>query len=419
MRLKAEVALNPLRYHLSDEAKKRLGWLYVLYHECSGNATQASRKIGLSREWLSKLKSLFEKHQRDPRCLEPKSKAPHDTSNRERISWETENGILEVRRDYGWGKENIAVVLKRDYGLIVGSSTVNRYLHKHSKINPELSERNEKAWAEKKLREELGTGKPLAVKYRPPSRLKDYAPGALIEKDMKLAPTIGKKPIESDQRYHIKNHFNYQHTFLDSFTRIRGLELSEEPDSLAANLAYERVKQRLPFEVASVNTDSGGENGKDFRRTLISDEIIQFYSRAGTPTDNPRAERSHLTDEKEFYQRGNSHQPFEKQKEALAKWEYIYNYIRPNQALGNLTPMEFYQLWQADPEKAYAIKDKYQAYLAKQRKRLANSRRIKNKEQIEKLMNFIDAKLSQKKTIKVDLNPYKLELIKCELCSWT
>lgn len=419
MRLKAENILNPLRYHLSEEAKKRLGWIYVLYYECSGNVSQASLKIGISREWLSKLKSLFEKNRKDPRCLEPFSKAPHDTSNRKRISLEAENKILEVRSGYGWGKENIAVVLKRDHSLPVGSSTVNRYLHKHGKICPKLSERNKKAWAEKKLREALRENGPITVKYRPPRKLKDYAPGALIEKDMKLAPTIGKTPLKSDQRYHIKNHFNYQHTFLDSFTRIRGLELSEEPDSLAANLAYEQIKKRLPFEIASVNTDSGGENGKDFKRTLIGDEIIQFYSRTGTPTDNPRAERSHLTDEREFYRRGNSYQTFEKQKEALAKWEYVYNHIRPNQALGYLTPMEFYQLWKESPEKAYAIKDKYQAYLAKQRKRLANSRRIKNKEQIEKLMNFIDAKLNQKQTLKADLKPYKLELIKCELCSWT
>ena len=101
-------------------------------------------------------------------------------------------------------------------------------------------------------------------------------------------------------------------------------------------------------------------------------------------------------------------------KGALEKWEYIYNYVRPHQALGYLTPMEFYRLWKVNPQKAYEIAEKYQAYLKRQRIRLANSRRIKKREQIEKLMQFIDAKLNQK----VELKPYKLELIKCELCSW-
>jgi len=44
---------------------------------------------------------------------------------------------------------------------------------------------------------------------------------------------------------------------------------------------------------------------------------------------------------------------------------------------------------------------------------------LKSKEQIEKLMCYIDVKLNTATTKKVDLQPYKLELIKCELCSWT
>jgi len=54
----------------------------------------------------------------------------------------------------------------------------------------------------------------------------------------------------------------------------------------------------------------------------------------------------------------------EEQKLALQKWEYTYNYIGPHQALGYLTPMEFYGLWKNNP--------------------------------IEKLMQFIDARLDKK-----------------------
>ncbi len=197
------------------------------------------------------------------------------------------------------------------------------------------------------------------------------------------------------------------------------MELVEKPDSLSAALAYQEMRLRLPFKIAGLNTDSGGENGKDFKEQLARDEIVHFYSRTSTPTDNPRVERSHLTDEKEFYNRSLNGQTFKKQKEALKNWEHTYNFLRPHQALGYLTPMKFYEFWKENPEKAFQIKNKYQAYLAKQRQRLANSRRIKNKEQIEKLMQFIDAKLNQNQLQKVTLQPYKLELIKCQLCSWT
>lgn len=409
----AENLLNPLRYHLSEVARKRLRWLYALYYENDNNVKQAARKIGVSREWLSKLKSKFEKSNKNPRSLEPESKAPYHTTKRTRISKEAEEKILCIRDEYGWGKEDISVVLKRDYRLTVSPSTVNRYLHKHLRIDPKISEKNTKAWAEKKIRDTEKVS--LTIKYRPPKQLKDYAPGALMEKDMKLAPTKAKIPRKIDNKYHIQDYFNYQHSFLDSFTRIKYMELAEVPDSQSAREAFENMKQRLPFEIGSMNTDSGGENGKDFKDELAQNEVIHFYSRTGTPTDNPRVERSHLTDEKEFYCRGNSFLPFIEQKEALRKWEYIYNYIRPHQALGYLTPMGFYKLWKTNPQEAYAIKNRYQAYLARQRKRLATARRIKRKEQIENLMKFIDAKLNQKP----NLNAYKLSLIKCELCSWT
>jgi len=417
MQTRAENLLNPKRYHLSEQARKRLKWMYLIYYETEGNISQAADRIGISREWLSKLKSKFEKSGRNPMVLEPHSRAPRQTNNRHRISDEMVKAILEIRDEYGWGKENISIVLNRDYGMQASPSTVNRYLHKHKKICPKISERNQKAWLEKKTREELGKIK-VTIKYRPPSKLKDYQPGALIEKDMKLIPTIDKTPVNSD-KFHIKDHFNYQHTFLDSFTRIRGLELTEEPDSLEAQLAYAKIKKRLPFTIASINTDSGGENGKNFKQQLADDEVIHFYSRTGTPTDNPRVERSHLTDDNEFWKRGHNYHRFDEQKDALSKWEYIYNYVRPNQALGNLTPIQFYQLWKENKSKAYEIKDKYKKYLEKQRKRQSSARRLKSKEQIEKLMQYIDAKLVPKTAKKTDLQPYKLELIKCELCSWT
>jgi hypothetical protein len=414
MQTKAENILNPYRFYLSEGIKKRLRWLYILYYECRGNVSTASNKIGISRQWLSTIKSCFERHSKDPRCLEPSSKAPHHTTNRERISEITEEKIIEIRETYHWGKEKISTVLDRDHGLKAHPTTVNRYLHKHLLIDPKISERNKKAYQEKKKREELSNlqNLNLKVKFRPPKQIKDYVPGALIEKDMKLVPKIGQ--FADYEKYRAKENFWYQHTEIDSFTRIRTLQLVEDSDSTMATTAHREVIKRLPFTMACMNTDSGGENEKDFSKELQQSDVFHFYSRTGTPTDNPRVERSHLTDDQEFYGKGNIHKTFEEQREALKDWEDTYNFKRPHQALGNLTPMEFYQLWKENSNKAYAITRKYQAYLAKQRKRQTNARRIKRKEQIDKLMQFIDAKLNQQK---VDLKLYKLQLVKCQLCS--
>ena len=388
MQTQAEVKLNRLRHYLSPEAKKRLKWMYLVKCECDNNISQAADRIGISRTWLSQVHSRWKNNHEDPRSLEPESRAPHDTSNRKRIDEKIENKIIEIRKKYRpWGKDKLSVILKRDYQLMAGASTVNRYLHKHNLIDPKLSEKNKLAWQRKKDKIEM------KFKMRPPSIIKDYKPGALMEKDMKLVLKMGI--FTNQDKHRAKENFWYQHTLIDSFTRVRAVGLAEDSNSRTAVAVQEQAASRLPFAIAAINNDNGGENEKDFSDYLDKEKVAQFFSRSGTPTDNPRVERSHLTDELEFYAQGNLHKSFNDQTKAIAEWEHTYNFIRPHQALGYLTPMEFYRLWQSDPEEAYRIKNKYSAYLKKQSRRLAKSRQMKNKEQIEKLMKFIDKKLSK------------------------
>lgn len=390
MATKAEVKLNPLKYHLSSEAKKRLGWIYQIEFEYGRNISKASKKIGVSRPWLSQVFGLWKNSHGNPRSLEPESRAPINTDNRKRVEQKIQDKILEIREKYPtWGKDKIVGCLKNQHQLTVGSSTVNRYLHQNNLINIKLSEKNKAAW-------HRSQEKPKKTKFRmrPPKEIKDYKPGALIEKDMKLILKPGQF-INTD-KIRVKENFHHQHTFIDSFTRIRVLGLTKNSDSQSATAVMTESIKRMPFAIACVNNDNGGENQKDFENNLEKNNIVQFFSRTGTPTDNPRVERSHLTDDLEFYNQGNTYNNFEKQKETCFEWERVYNYERPHQALGQLTPMQFYELWKKDPKQALSITEKYQAYLKQQRRRQANSRRMKKKEQIEKLMLEIDQKLSQK-----------------------
>jgi transposase InsO family protein len=400
MQNKAENLLNPYRYNLSDEAKKRLRWLYVLYHENSGNVSRTALKIGITRKWLSTIKAIFEKNDRDPRSLEPSSRAPHNTSSRKRILKVVEDKIVAVRSLYPfWGKDKIQRILKRDYLIKVGASTVNRYLQKHHLIDPGISAKNKLAVKRKK------DASSTVNKFRPPNILKDFRPGALIEKDMKLI--LKPASLGRSIKHKAKNNFWYQHTIIDSFTRLRTLDLTEDCDSKRTVASQQSSEKELPFKIACLNSDNGGENEKHFNRYLIEQKIFHFFSRPGTPTDNPRVERSHLTDDLEFYSQGNLLKNFQEQKAALKNWEYVYNYVRPHQALGQLTPFEFFRLWKKSPAKALKITDNYQKYLKKQSKRLAQSRLLKGQQNLQKLMLFIDQKLSN--------NSSK----KCELCSWT
>lgn len=383
MQSKTENEFNPQRYYLSDEARKRLKWMYVIEFECDNNISQAAKKIGISRQWLSKIHSSWEKSDRDPRSLEPESRAPNNIANRRRISAEIKDKIVEARGDYHWGKDKLITVIKNKYNIVVGASTINRHLNNQGLIDVKISNRIKMAHKNKVEQKQ---------KFRPPKEIKDYKPGALIEKDMKFILKIGG--FVNFKKYKAKENFWNQHTVIDSFTRIRTLGLAEDGNSNTAVTVQEECVKRLPFAIACANTDNGSENEKDFASYLKEKDIIHFYSRSGTPTDNPRVERSHLTDEVEFYRHGNLCQTFTEQKKRLANWEYIYNYIRPHQALGNLTPMAFYELWKINPKAAYEIVEKWQKYLKKQNERLANSRKIKNREKIAKMMEQIDLKLA-------------------------
>ena len=410
MQTLAEKKLNPNNYYLSQEAKKRLRWLYILYHDQKGNVSASARKVGISRMWMSHLKQTFEHNNKDLRCLEPESKAPKNTGNRITISKKIENLILRIGDDSlnVWGKKKISETLRIEHKISVSPNTVNKYLHKRKRICPKLSLKNIKAFEDKKIRDSENIL--LKVKFRPPKILKDYAPGALIEKDMKYIGKTSKDHVGKHQE-----NFWRQHTEEDSFTRIGKLGISEGQTTEIAIAPRKSAKKRFPFAIACENTDNGFENNNDFSKELKKENTFHFYSNRSAPTDNPRVERSRLTGDAEFYSRGgNVADNLQKQKEITQRREDFYNFKRRHQALAYLTPMEFYVLWKKNPAEAYTITAKWQEYLKKQRLRLATSGRIKKKEQIETLMKFIYAKLKHKKE---EVEDAKNQLINCKLCS--
>lgn len=386
MHTKYELILNPKGYYISNTVKQRLKWIHQLRQEHKGNISQAAKQLKLSRQWLSTLYNLWLKADKDPRKLEPKSRAPYNTANRRRINQDTVDKIINLRKNYpAWGKEKLARLMWTRHTIKVSHNTVNRYLAKAKLLNIRISQKNKSAFKNKLLQQR--------IKQRPPKAIKDYKPGALVEKDMKFIIKQGK--FTNLEKYGARENFFFQHTMIDDFTRIRVLETVGDSDSQTAKKAFLKSKSRFPFSIVCLNTDSGGENGKDFADYLTRQNTVHFFSRTGTPTDNPRVERSHLTDEQEFYGQGNrQHGDLIGLQTAQGRWEHTYNFIRPHQALGYLTPMEFYGLWKINPDTAYQIKDKWQRYLHKQAKRQHTARRMNKKEKIEALMKHIDSVLT-------------------------
>lgn len=380
--------LNPRRYHLSREAEKRLRWMYVVERRCAGNLTQAADALHVSREWLTKLHRRFIRSRRDPRTLESRSRAPRDCSKRKRTPPPTVEMIVSVRRQYpAWGKEKIARILARTHGVTVSPTTVGRYLTKKRLINPRISEKNRRAW---NGRRERGV-RPSVIRERSPSWLADAAPGSLIQKDMKLIGKPGCARRQGKER--LREYFWYQHTMVDATTRLRVLALAQSADSRTAAAAYRVARGRFPFPIAALQSDNGGENEKHFAALLEREGVLHFWSRPGTPTDNPRVERSHRSDDEEFYGQGNRCRTFEEQAQRLREWERTWNDVRPHQALGYLTPNEYCALWMRDREEAIRIQRRWRTHLARQRRQQQSARRAKKQERLRAISDHLSAVL--------------------------
>ncbi len=63
-----------------------------------------------------------------------------------------------------------------------------------------------------------------------------------------------------------------------------------------------------------------------------------------SPKLNGHVERANRTHREEFYEVEEVDLSLEEHNRQLERWEYVYNHIRPNQALDYLTAYEYYQL---------------------------------------------------------------------------
>jgi transposase InsO family protein len=387
----AQSVLNPTRKYLSLEARKRVGWIYDIEYCHGGNVSRAARKIGVSREWLTKLYGGFRKSGRDVLSLEPRSRAPLDVSKRNRSPKSVVTLILTTRRKYpAWGKEKIVRILLRDHKVKTSASTVGRILKKSGLVHWKLSDKNKRSWRRKKNTLSRGL-----LRERPPHGLADAAPGSLVAKDMKLVPKLGKAGIpDGPGKDRCGNLFWYQHTMVDSCSRFRVLSFVASSDAATARDAFTKSVKRFPFSPATLLNDNGSENAGVFQANMRGKDIVQFWSRPGTPTDNPRVERSHRSDDDEFYALdGNMRRSLPRLVEAGLSWEKTWNEVRPHQALNNLTPLEFCKLWKTDQVAAEKILLKWNVYLAAQSKKMRTSRKEKKEEKIRAINAHLKAKL--------------------------
>lgn len=231
------------------------------------------------------------------------------TEKPRKISPEVEQKILDLRLSLGYGHQRIAMYLKRYLGVKVAASTVWTILKRNKMPNLYMTRYNKPAMCSMK-------------------RYEKAFPGDTIQMDVKFV----KAPGKTFKRF-------YQFTAIDDCTRFRVLRLYAQNTTQNALDFLEQVKKTFPAAIHQIQTDNGPEFATEFSFHLDQQGILHRRIKPRTPRLNGKVERSHRTDEQEFYAK-TKFQDFQELQNKLSEWEKHYNLERAHMALNGQTPVE-------------------------------------------------------------------------------
>jgi transposase len=288
--------------------------------EC-GNVSQACREFGVSRKTYYKWLRRLEAAGGDPQALRDRSRRPH--AHPRQVSPAQAHLICRYYRRRRWRKHLIRLwwYLKRHHGLTVSLTGVYRVLQRAGLLSRQRRRRRQP--------------KP----YQPMSR-----PGERIQIDVKHT---GWRDRWGRQLY--------QYTACDEYSRWRLLRLYQEVTPAASVDFFQHLQQRFPYPITCVQTDHGTEFTYDFMpqvtvahpftAQLQSQGVRHKLIRIATPWHNGKVERSHRTDEEEFYRRFQLRTLPEAHRR-VERWNHRYNTDRPHAGIGWKTPTQMLREYQ-------------------------------------------------------------------------
>jgi transposase InsO family protein len=97
----------------------------------------------------------------------------------------------------------------------------------------------------------------------------------------------------------------------------------------------------LPFPLRAIQVDGGAKFEVLFEQECRERGTRLFVLPPRSPKLNGQVERDHRTHTEEFYQVTESSFELSELRWEFSRWEEVYNTVRPHQALGHLTPLEF------------------------------------------------------------------------------
>jgi transposase InsO family protein len=287
-----------------EELGARLKFVVLEYANHFG-VTKACREFNVPRSTFYRWKQKYDKEGRSGLYR----KKPVANSHPRKTSPDVVEKILELRREYQIGALRITYYLDRYYGIKISESTVTRVLRSH------------------------GLSRLPKTAPRRALHTKRYAkkvPGHHVQIDVKFLQ------IKDRERKTVKR---YQYTAIDDATRIRALQIYPKHNQNCAIKFMDYVIEKFPFRISTVRTDRGHEFQARFHWHVEDQGIRHVYIKPRTPQLNGKVERSHRTDQTEFYQLLTYTDDVDLYAK-LEAWENFYNYDRPHISLDGKTPYE-------------------------------------------------------------------------------
>lgn len=303
---------------LPPKARDRLRALTLW--QATQDVRLVSHTFQVSRATLYRWRARWDSH--DARSLQERSRRPRRV-RRPQWSRALVHAVRRARETYPrWGKEKLVVLLRRE-GFILSASTVGRLLA-HLRRQGQLIEPRRRAMSAHKRR----LARPYAV--RKPRAYQPQHPGDLVQVD-----TLDIRPLPGVT---LK-----QFTARDVISRWDVLEAQQQATARGAARFLTTLRHRMPFPIRSLQVDGGSEFYAAFESACQQAGIRLFVLPPKSPKLNGAVERANRTHTEEFYEVTECPWTVPALNAELRRWEHTYNTIRPHQALGYRTPLQFLQ----------------------------------------------------------------------------
>jgi len=288
-----------------DELRFRKKMMVLEYARGIGNNVQACRDFNIPDSSFYEWKKVYEKEGK----AGLRRKKPVAYSHPKKIPIQVADKILQIRRDYQMGPERIMWYLERYHGISVSESSVYRILA-HNGLN-----RLPKTASKRSLHTK---------------RYAKTVPGHHIQVDVKFLT------LKDEEGHKVRR---YQYTAIDDATRVRALQIYQKHNQLCAIRFVDYLVEKFPFRINTIRTDNGHEFQAKFHWHVEDQGMKHVYIKPRSPQLNGKVERSHRTDQQEFYQLLTYTDDVDLNIK-LEAWERFYNFDRPHGAFAGKTPYE-------------------------------------------------------------------------------